>query len=104
MIQDRGDRRLDVLDPLCTIVVECRARGEPDINRGGITPCGARARCDARYSVANYLGQQSGAGDNRVADPSAQVQHLWPLGADRNRDMLTKRARVPVNPLRAALK
>src|SRR5215470_15660803 len=84
MIQDRRYRGLDVLDGAVPIVVQRRARREPDVDVVRVASGLARAGLDARDRVLDDRREQTCPGGHAVADPAAQVEHLRTLGADRD--------------------
>src|SRR5262249_4578639 len=103
VVQDRRDRRLDVLEGLVAIVVETRPRREPDLEVPRIASLRAGARVDAGDRVRDDLGQETGPRDHSVPDATAEVQHAWTLGADGDGDPRRPGGRAPPPPLGPAL-
>src|SRR5262249_56930475 len=94
---------LDALDSAVAILVERRARREPDVDVGRIAPGFAGPGVDARDRVVDGGGKQPGPGGDAVADAPAQMQHLRALGADVDGNALARDGRCPAHALRAAL-
>src|SRR6266852_8989190 len=70
VVQDGRHRRLNALDRLFSVLVQRRAGREPDVDVGWIATRVTGSGVDSSDAVFDYIGQEPGAGYERVADPT----------------------------------
>ena len=73
MIQDGRHRCFDVFDTLLSILVEGRPRRKPDIDRARVSPGRPRPGMDPGDGILDDFGEESGAGDDPIADAPGPV-------------------------------